>query len=154
MSVIDCSIKIHLHNYLKSVLEERIRIAGEMVQSATESRNNDTKNSAGDKYETGRAMMQQQIDMSLAEHHKAEVIFNALRSINPEQSSEKISAGSLVLTNQGIYYISVGIGKIDYDGMEFYVISPAAPLSQQMMDRRKGDQFLYAGREYTIQVVC
>jgi transcription elongation GreA/GreB family factor len=125
-----------------------------MVQSATESRNNDTKNSAGDKYETGRAMMQQQIDMSLAEHHKAEVIFNALRSINPEQSSEKISAGSLVLTNQGIYYISVGIGKIDYDGMEFYVISPAAPLSQQMMDRRKGDQFLYAGREYTIQVVC
>lgn len=150
----ECSLKGRLHDHLLSVLEERIRAAAELVRSATEARNEDTKSSAGDKYETGRAMMQQQIDMHQAELQKAEMLFNNMKALDPHTTYEIVSAGSLVFTNLGIYFFSVGIGKIDFEGREIFVISPAAPLAQMLSGKRINDPIHFSGRDYSILRIC
>ena len=150
MPEFDIKKKIQLHRFLETFLQERILEAKDLVQSLTESRNHDTKSSAGDKYETGRAMMQQQIDLSLGELHKTEVHLNNLRKLDPDTGGRTVTAGSLVMTSQGQYYILTGIGKVEWGGLEFFVISPAAPLSQQMISRKQNDRFSFAGKEFEI----
>ena len=44
------------------MLEQKIKIAEESISCIQEARNNETKSSAGDKYETSRAMMQAELD--------------------------------------------------------------------------------------------
>jgi transcription elongation GreA/GreB family factor len=153
-SKFDCSLKLRLHTHLLALLEERIHLAKELVQSATDARNEDTKSSAGDKYETGRAMMQQQIDMNQVELHKAELLFNTLKALDPVMPGERISAGSLIYTNIGIYYIAVGIGKIDFEEQEIFVVSPAAPLAQMLMSKKQNDQIHFTGKDHTVLCIC
>lgn len=44
------------------MLEQKIKTVQQSIASIQEARNNETKSSAGDKYETGRAMMQAELD--------------------------------------------------------------------------------------------
>jgi hypothetical protein len=55
-------IKEEIHQTLMKQLEEQILQAKQDLSLAKESRDSDTKSSAGDKYETGREMMQREMD--------------------------------------------------------------------------------------------
>ena len=151
---IDCSFKSRLRHHLLAMLEERIQIARELLQSSIESRNEDTKSSAGDKYETGRAMMQQQIDMYQAELHKAEMLYNAMKASDPGKSVDFVSTGSFVVTDSGVYFISAGVGKVIFENQEIFVISPAAPVAQQLMNKKKGQLADFAGKQYKVILIC
>jgi transcription elongation GreA/GreB family factor len=148
------SFKLRLYSHLMSLLEERIHVAREMVQTATESRNEDTKSSAGDKYETGRAMMQQQIDMHQTELNKAEMLYNAMKVSDPGKATGHVSTGSLVVTDSGVYFISAGVGKVVFENQEIFVISPAAPVAQQLMNKKKGEMADFAGKQYKVILIC
>jgi hypothetical protein len=67
------SIKQQLYAKCLVFVEQRIATAQEAIASAQRSANEETKSSAGDKYETGRAMAQLEIEKStlqLAESFK------------------------------------------------------------------------------------
>jgi len=51
-------IKEALYKACEEDTEKRINVIERNLKSIEESRNNETKSSAGDKYETGRAMLQ------------------------------------------------------------------------------------------------
>jgi len=51
------SVKTELLATLNTLLNEKIRVLQESIQTTKDSRDSDGKSSAGDKYETGRAMM-------------------------------------------------------------------------------------------------
>ena len=55
-------IKQELYKQCKNYVSNCIDTAQKAIDDAVESANDDTKSSAGDKYETGREMMQQEID--------------------------------------------------------------------------------------------
>ena len=83
------------------MLEQKIKIAQESISCIQEARNNETKSSAGDKYETSRAMMQAELDkqgllLQELRQQKADIL-----KIKKTKSSEKIDFGSWVETNQG-----------------------------------------------------
>ena len=52
------SFKIKLHHYCESIVEEQLSGIIAALKDAQEGANNETKSSAGDKHETGRAMAQ------------------------------------------------------------------------------------------------
>jgi len=82
----DSSIKKKLLSTLQAILENNSKETRLALEFAKESRDNETKSTAGDKYETGRAMADievQKLDMQLAKHKQmlsefrvAAVIFN------------------------------------------------------------------------------
>ncbi len=51
-------IKEQLYNYCMTHINNRINNIEDILRSIKEAKNNETKSSAGDKYETSRAMMQ------------------------------------------------------------------------------------------------
>ncbi|WP_372643177.1 hypothetical protein, partial [Ancylomarina sp.] len=116
-------------------------------------RNNDTKSSAGDKFETGREMMQIEIE-------KNEVLLNQtaknrkeLARIDITKEFNKVAFGSLVETDKGTYFISIGIGKIQIDDEICYAISLASPIGGLLKDKTVGDEVQFQGRVFTIKEI-
>ena len=126
-------------------VEQRISTIESSLLEVRESRNNETKSSAGDKYETGRAMLQIEEDNYKKQLHQAFLLRNQLRQIDPTKQKKKAEPGSLVLTNQGMYFISAGLGKVTLADQTFLCISPASPMGQKLIGREKGFQFKFNG---------
>jgi hypothetical protein len=143
--------KILLCKRLKNILDEKLEEILSAINSLKESRDNNTKSSAGDKYETARAMLQIELDKSEAQLAKLRTTQNELERINTARKYEKAEAGSLVITSQGNYFISIGIGKLDVDGTSFYAISLASPLGLVLKDKIAGDTINFQGKEFMIR---
>ena len=112
----------------------------ENLISETRASNNETKSSMGDKYETTREMVQQEINnlqVQLNENLKAK---NSLKLI-PLLPSQKIGFGSLVETSNGFFYISVSLGNLVFDNKKIFLISPESPLAKVLMDKKKDEEF-------------
>lgn len=107
---------------------------------------NDSKSSMGDKYETSREMMQQQIN-----HLEQQIaltgqqVFN-LRSFKPEKNSDAVEKGSLVETNIGNFFISVSYGELKIAGKSCFLISEFAPLAKLILTLKEGDDFVINNR--------
>jgi len=140
------------HKVLKE-LDRKIEVIGEAIASAKDSRNNDTKSSAGDKYETGREMMQIEIE-------KNEVLLNQtakqrkeLARIDTSEEFNKVAFGSLVKTDKGIYFISIGLGKIQIEDQTCFAISLASPIGGLLKDKLVGDEVQFQERTFTIKEI-
>ncbi len=66
-------------------------------------------------------------------------------------SSEKVEPEAVVITNQGIFFVSVHTGSFEVDGKEVMGISTKSPIFQKMMDMEKGDSFRLRDIAYTIE---
>ena len=63
---------------------------------------------------------------------------------------DKVRFGSVVFTNFQNYFISTGLGEIKVDDLSFQAVSTLAPLFQILVDKRKGDTFMFLDRLYTV----
>ena len=143
-------IKYLIVNRLHEIIDNKIDIAKSAVESAKESRNSDTKSSAGDKHETGRAMMQIELEKNEVQLSKALELKQELNKINILKNSDKVEYGCLVLTNQGNYFISIGIGKLEINKEIYYAISLASPIGKLLQNKTIGDKVEFQEREITI----
>jgi transcription elongation GreA/GreB family factor len=113
----------------------------ERLITETRASNNETKSSMGDKYETSREMVQQEINnlqIQLNENLKAK---NSLKfiNVNPHQI---IGLGSLVETDKGIFYIAVSLGEIIFEKKKIFVISTESPLAKVLVGKKKGEEII------------
>lgn len=139
-----------IYHKILEELDRKIEVISAAIASAKDSRNNDTKSSAGDKYETGREMMQIEIE-------KNEVLLNQtakqrkeLARIDVSEEFSKVAFGSLVVTDKGTYFISIGIGKIKIDDQVCYAISLASPIGSLLKDKAVGGEVQFQGRKFSI----
>ena len=144
-------VKEQICNKLQEMLGRKVEIAIRAIESAKEARDNDTKSSAGDKYETGRAMMQIELEKNEVQLSRAINLQKELSRINTQKEYNKVEFGSLVVTNQGAYFISIGIGKIEVNNENYYSISLASPIGKLLKDKIVGDRVQFQGREFTIR---
>lgn len=137
------SIKQQLHNLCLAYIQNRLDTAQLALEMANSSANEDTKSSAGDKYETTREMIQQEIDKHSAAISEAIKQKQLLQLINPERKTEKIQPGSLVKTDKNTFYISISAGALTLDGAKYMAVAAFSPIGQQMIDKQAGDSFVF-----------
>ena len=146
-------IKSRIVSLMQQILASKIKDAELAIASAKESRNNDTKSSAGDKYETGRAMMQMEIDNNELQLSKALLQQSELSKIDLTINKNKVVPGSLVITNHENYFISIAMGKIEADNQIYYAISMASPIGTFLLNKTVGEQINFQGRTLVIQKI-
>jgi transcription elongation GreA/GreB family factor len=113
----------------------------------------ETKSSAGDKHETGRAMLQlerEKAGRQLAEINK---LRTALSKINIEKKPTLVGLGSLVYTSKAHYLIAVSLGALKVGDDSFYAISPSTPIGQLLMGKKVGDEVSFNGNSCVIEQV-
>ena len=144
------NIKKQVLEKLIYILDNRIEESKIALKAAKDSRDSETKSSVGDKYETGRAMVQIEIGKYQDQLEKSLKLKNAVAQIEPEKKSSSVDFGSLVVTNHGKYMVSVGLGVIEVDKEKYFAISLASPLGKELDGKRVGDKLVFQGREIEI----
>jgi len=143
-------IKESIHQFCLQTIQERIKEIGLAVELAQEAIESDTKGSAGDKYETSREMLQQDLTRYANQLLLAKEDLALLSSID-RTSKRLIGLGSLVETNQGIYYISIGIGKVELADTIYYAISPLSPLAKVLNGRQINEEVSFNSKRFLIE---
>ena len=98
------SIKTQLLQLCNQSLETRLESVLAVIEDIKQSLQSETKSSAGDKHETGRAMLQ--LEREKAGHQLAEIekTKQILSKINTESTSKKIGLGSVIFTTNSNYF--------------------------------------------------
>ena len=77
-------------------------------------------------------------------------IKHSLSKISLDIDFTSVQLGALVVTNQGNYFISIGLGKVNVLGDDCYAISGGSPLGIAMMGKQKGQMINFQGRNIEI----
>ena len=147
------AIKEKLFVLCMEYVEDRIRTAQQGILSAKEASVNDTKSSAGDKYETTREMMQQEVSFNEVQLFEARKLKHVLRQINPSRQCAVAETGSLVLTDKGNFFIAVSAGSFSIDEERYFVVSAASPVAKILAGLKQGDKTSFNGKEFTVIAV-
>ncbi|GAB3018795.1 hypothetical protein GCM10027185_14700 [Spirosoma pulveris] len=123
------------------------------MEAAQEAANSESKSSAGDKYETGRAMAQLERDRHAQLLAEAVKIEQELKQLAIEKNYEKVQPGSVAVTNRGLFFISIGAGKMTLDGADYFAVSAASPIGALLAGHRAGDSVTFNKMVYQIQEV-
>jgi hypothetical protein len=144
------NLKELIINQINVIIQKRIDDANNAIFSAKESRDKETKSSVGDKYETGRAMVQFELEKHSLQLQKAIDLKNELTKINLNKIHYSVEFGSLVLTNKNNYFISFALGKIEIRNQVFYCISLLSPIGKLLYHKKENDKIMFQGNEFTI----
>lgn len=143
-------IKEQLHKLCTAYVQKRMDEAEMAFKAAEQASNDDTKSSAGDKYETGRAMMQQEKDRNTTQLNEANKLMVALNRISAKGSSALAETGSLVITDNGNFYIAISAGTLVVNGENYFAVSPASPIGIKLKGLKIGDGFELNGKKYKV----
>lgn len=143
-------MKNQLYQLCLNFIEQRIANATEALLQAQEASNDDTKSSAGDKFETGREMAQQDINRNKQLLADAQQQKSVLLSLAHVTETEKVRTGSLVFTNNGNFYISISAGQLTLNNQTYFAISAASPIGKLLVGKAKGETFEFNVKTYTI----
>lgn len=141
-----------LYNRCLAYVQQRIDTATEAMLSAQESANSESKSSAGDKYETGRAMAQLERDRHAQLLAEAQRMLQDLQHIDLTPSAV-IRTGSLVKTSRGTFFISISAGRIPLDGTDYMAVSAASPIGTALRGKGAGDIAIFNNIKYIIEAV-
>jgi hypothetical protein len=139
-------LKQELHQMMLTRFEEKISSLETAIRELQLSANDETKSSAGDKYETGRAMVHLEIE-KLAQQLQA--MTNARRfvaSINVSEVADMVRPGAVVETSIGDFFYMVNAGDFTPAGNKFISISAESPLGKLLRHRSKGAEFTLNGK--------
>ncbi len=131
-------------------LNMQLTALNEQINAVTKARNDDTKSSAGDKFETGRARMQQQLDQLLNQQSRIQQQVLLLNSISTPNNNIHVSQGSLVETDTGIYYMSIGLGKLTIEDQMVFIISNESPIGKLLFHKKVGQEIIFNNKKSTI----
>lgn len=134
-------------------LNNQIQIIQKHIADLATDVQNDAKSSAGDKHETGLAMMhleQEKLNAKLSE------LINMLQQaqkLPEEKQMDKVTLGSVIKTDKAIFYVSVAIPTLKVQNQTVICISPVAPLMQVLQNGKQGDEIVFNKISYQIQQI-
>ncbi len=131
-------------------LEQSLQQLEQAMSDLKTSAGEETKSSAGDKYETGRAMIHlelEKLSSQMNEHLKALAF---LRSQNVERFSESIQTGALAETSFGNYFFLVNGGEVKLKDISYRVISLASPLGKALRGHTQNQEIQFNNRTISI----
>jgi len=155
------ALKASLKQFGLQLITQRIEAARRQMDLAQESANNEEKSSAGDKYETGRAMGHLQQEMYARQQAEYERELAALQQVRTDTLCIMATPGAFIQC-PGIasertsgsfsgFFIVAGLGKQTVDGNTILFVSPGAPLTKTLQNKKAGDTFIFNGRTLSIE---
>jgi len=144
------ALKSSLYQLCLTFIQNRIENIEYSIQQARQASNDDTKSSAGDKYETTREMMQQEMDRNNKLLYEAGQQKIALQQIENVDASNVVKNGSLVLTAAGNFYIGISAGELSLNNKQYFAVSQAAPIGKLFIGKKIGEELNFNGKQYLI----
>ena len=143
-------MKPRVWEYCLDLLQGKLELLELQLAELRAGAESEGKSSAGDKHETGRAMMhleQEQLQKQMGEIQNQ---LQQLLSLKNSDIKPNVHSGCLVTTDKGIFYIGIGLGKIEFEGQNLFVISPASPIGKVFLGKGLGENVSFGLNTYII----
>ncbi len=110
--------------------------------------NNDKSNDDDD--DAGNGKLLNDLEKNSQHLNEALKMLEVLKLINPKIQNESAVLGSIVYTQSNVFFLSVSVGKIDLENSNYFAISLQSPIGALLLNKKKGDQIMFNGTNYTI----
>lgn len=138
-------MKKALYHFCENYINARIQRIQNQITEVKTSLTSESKNTAGDKHETGRAMLQLEREKLGQQLLQAEKMQQVLAKVPIETSNSKVVLGSLVKTTNAAYYIAVSAGKCEIDEALIFCISAHTPIAKLLVGKVVNDTISFNG---------
>ena len=145
------NLKQQLYNQCLHFVGSRYQTIQNTINEIQVSLTSETKSSAGDKHETGRAMLQ--LEREKAGNQLAEIqkVKENLSKIDISKETKVIGLGSVVFTTNANYFIAISAGELKLESDSFYAISSHTPIGKLMIGKTVGDTISFRDQKFTIE---
>lgn len=138
-----------LFQHISQTLSEKIiRLQADMADLQKDIAE-DSKSSAGDKFETSREMAQQEL-LKLGTQLSEQQRMKSLVESQTAEAYAQAQSGAVVFTDKGIFLLGIPVGKVSFHGFDLIGIGLGAPLGQSLLHKKKNDQLLFNGQQFLI----
>ncbi|WP_233900698.1 GreA/GreB family elongation factor [Tenacibaculum piscium] len=147
------SIKEKLYEQCVIFVVNRLKTVEEIISSNQKALQSETKSSAGDKHETGRAMLQLEMEKAGQQLHgiiKMKEILSKINTQNSQENSKIAHLGSLVKTTKNSFYLSISSGQLIIDNQPYFAVSVSSPIGRILLGKKQGDSFVFDTMEQKI----
>lgn len=138
---------------IRMLLNEKKESLQRMILDLQAGLANDTKSSAGDKYETSREMSNQELEKIAVQLQETSRQLALLHQLQQVQTSSSVQTGSLVRASNGTFLIGIPAGAISIEETTVFCISANAPLAQAFLHKKAGESFVYNGISIVVQAI-
>jgi len=124
-----------------------------MISDLAQDAQNDAKGSAGDKHETALSMMhleQEKLNQKLVEILEQK---NIVDKIDADAIHSKVALGSLIQTDDMLFYISTALPKIQLENKTIIAVSSLSPLGSQLLGKRLHDEVVINSNRFQIKAI-
>ena len=143
------TLKQELLEQCRLLVFDRRRTITNVISSAKNALVSESKSSAGDKHETGRAMLQLEMEKAGQQLENVIQMEETLDRIPNDKTLSIGCLGALIRTNKGNYFLTISVGEIIIDKISYYAISTKSPIGTQMLGKRLGDTIPFNGATIT-----
>ena len=144
-------MKEQIYKHCVAHVEERLQRLQQTIANLKEALTSETKSTAGDKHETGRAMVQLEREKSgiqLAEVQKLQQLLAKISLIN---HTSVVHLGSLVHTSKAIYFIAISIGQVKIEDKVVYAIAPNTPIGKLLIGKKINEEITF--NDFTQKII-
>lgn len=136
---------------MESLLEQQLNEVEQQLNSIAESKAQETKSSAGDKFETARALMQREEEKLNGQYLRIRHQFDQLKVFRQQNNhSDRVQVGRLVICDQASFFIGLPVGKIAVGPDFVFAVSTDAPLGKLLIGKCIGDSVQLGNSNYSI----
>ena len=136
-------IKKTLFDHCKAHLEKKMGVLEQQKKSLQKDLTSETKSSAGDKHETGRAMIQLEREKLGNQIREIELNYKRLNTIKDVKTSTIISLGSLIFTDKINYYVAIAADSCQVNSKMFYCISSQSPIGKLLIRKKINESIIF-----------
>ena len=131
-------------------VNDKINILQSEFNVYKDSAANETKSTAGDKHDTSKSMMQMEQEKMSAQLKDILNQKKILLSIKVNVLQKTIGLGSLVHTDQGVFFLSIFSKPITIDESLYIPISLQSPIGKELIKSKPGFSFMFNSKQYKV----
>ena len=105
---------------------------------------------ARDRYDSYRAQQMRKKDMFAQQYQKAVEQEKLLNILLPEELKDEVEVGSVILLENQNIYVSIGLGRFQFEGQTWVAISARVPIFQSLKGLHKGDVLNFRGKQQQV----
>ena len=151
--MLDLEIKEALFRQCEAFANKRLQTVEAVISSNQLALQSETKSSAGDKHETGRAMLQ--LEMEKAGQQLAGIMQmkEILAKVDILKTSKNVCLGSVIFTEKVNYFLSISAGQLEVANKMYFAVSVSSPIGKLLLGKQENEEITFNGMLYKVQKI-
>ena len=144
------TVKQELFNLCELFVNKRLQTVRETISSNQKALQTETKSSAGDKHETGRAMLQLEMEKAGQQLAGITQMQEVLEKIRTSKSSKTAHLGSIIKTDTNTFFLAISAGQLTAQNKRFFAVSLSSPIGRLLLGKKENDKVVFNGKAINI----